>query len=890
MPVRSRLSSLLRNTFRRRRVEDDLEAEVHAYLDLLIDEKRNAGLSEEAARRAALVELQGAEQVKESVRSTRSGASIEQIWRDLAFGARMLRRHRGFTAAAVLTLALGIGANSAIFTIVDTVVFRPLPYRDPSRLVKICGNARAIQTDDVSMPDFTDLQHKNRSFESMAADDGTGFSVVYGGSRQSVLGGIVTPEWLSTLGVHPVLGRAFGAEDARPGQDRVAILTHAYWRRYFASDPNVVGKTMTVDGQPFVIVGVLPPNVLRYQADFIKPLVAVEYSPERGHRDLDVFARLKPGVTLAQAQAELDTLSRALALEYPTTNANTRFTVVPLSKYYASIDPRARQGLVLMLGAVAFVLLIACVNVANLLLARAVSRGRECLIRAALGASRGRLVRQLLLENVLLFLAGGIAGTILARWSVDSLLGLAVATGYVPDRMTVAVDTRVFFVTLAVSAAAGVLFGLSPALQASRVDLNEGLRDASHTLQGGRRRGRVRQLLIVAELALSLVLLVGFGLLTKSFMHVAANAGNLPADRVLETSAEGGRSLGPAVEFWRTALDEVRSVAGVQFAAVTSRPPVHRARDQYFEMKGVAAAPGTGAPRAGDILISADYFKTLNIPLIAGRMFNDRDTASSPPVIIVSQTLARRYFPNDNPLGARIMVMERDPMTCCAAAGPVAGVWREIVGVVGDVRQANLDEDLAATMYRPFTQIVEHDMYLMARVDSAATAPRIASDLRLRLAAMAPGREWEPVLTLDQIIAASESLRLRRFVLVLLGTFAVLALLLAAVGVYGVMTYFVEERRREIGIRVALGASTAAVLRDVMSEAFRLTLAALVIGLAAAQVVIRLIAKMLFGVTATDLATYLSVWTLLTMVALIAAYLPARRASRVDPVIALREA
>jgi putative ABC transport system permease protein len=393
--------------------------------------------------------------------------------------------------------------------------------------------------------------------------------------------------------------------------------------------------------------------------------------------------------------------------------------------------------------------------------------------------------------------------------------------------------------------------------------------------------------LIVSELVLSLVLLVGFGLLIRSFMRVQANAKTLAADTVLETSAEGGRSFASAVSFWRGAMEGVRGIHGVTSVAVTSRPPIHYARQKAIAIQG--RAPSSTTDEVGDILVSADYFRTIGIAVVAGRSFTGSDTGASPPVAVVSETLARRYFPHESPIGRRLRVDEEDPMMCCSAAGPVAGVWREIVGVVEDVRQANLDEQPAATLYRPYSQILEHDMFLMLKIESAADAPRVARDLRARLAMTSPGTEWADVLPLRQVIDQSSSIRLRRFVLILLGIFATVAVLLASIGLYGVMAYFVEERRREIGIRVALGASRSIVLREVMGEAIRLSIAALVIGVIAARLVTRLIATMLFGVTATDVVTYAAVWLLLLSVALLATYLPARRAAGIDPIVVLRE-
>ena len=884
----SRLSSLLRNILNRPRVERDLDAELHTYVDMAADERRRAGVTEEEARRAALIEMQGYEQVKERVRDARSGALVEQALQDLSYAGRMFVKNRGFTAASVLTLALGIGATTAIFSIVDTVIYRPLPYKDPERLVKIAGNTARLLTDDVSFADFADLRDRNQVFEQMAADDGTDYTVTIDGTPKSVLGGMVTTSWLQTLGVQPILGRSFLAEEDQPGRNHVLILTAAYWRRAFGADPHVAGRTVTVNGAAHTIVGVLPPNVLRYEADILLPLAPAEYPIERNHRDLDVFARLRPGVTLAQAQANVDAISRALALEYPATNSRRGMSVVPLDKYYLSIGSKSRQGLLLMLGAVGLVLLIACVNVASLMLARALSRGRECLIRAALGASRGRLVRQLLVENLLLFVTGGALGLLMARWSIDSLHALAVANGYVPERLVVAIDGRMFAFSLCLSLVTGILFGLTPALRASRVDLNQGLRDGGFAGSAAPHQNRGRKALIIAELALSLVLLTAFGLLTRSFVHVHAAARGMALDHVIETGSDGGRTFGPAVSFWREAIAQAQAIPGIEIAAVSSRPPVHDARDLPFRVEGMA--DGSRSPEiAGDILVSGGYFHTLGIPLLQGRSFTDADNGSAVPVAIVSQSLAHRYFKGGNAVGRRIEVIyEEETVRCCSSAGPLRGVKSLIVGVAADVRQANLDSAPAMTIYRPFSQIVEHDMFLLLRARTAADASRIAPDLRARLRAGIGKDWWEPRL-LRQVVADSESVRLRRFILILLGSFAALALVLAAVGLYGVMAYTVAERRRELGIRIALGATRQRVLTHVLSEAMWLALAALVVGVPSAVLASRAIGAMLFGVTRTDAVTYAGVWILLAAVCAVAAYIPARRAARVDPLIALRQ-
>jgi putative ABC transport system permease protein len=541
-----------------------------------------------------------------------------------------------------------------------------------------------------------------------------------------------------------------------------------------------------------------------------------------------------------------------------------------------------------MLGAVGLVLLIACANVANLLLARAGGRRRECVIRSALGASRGRLVRQLLIESMLLFVLGGALGVLVARFSVDSLTALAVSGGYVPERMAVAADLRVLGVALLMSLVTGLAFGLAPALQASKVDLNAGLRDSTHMVSSGMRRGRARRLLIVSELALSLVLLVGFGLLIQSFHRVYVTSGGFDPENVLVTESDGGRSFPEAMAFWRAALERARGLPGVTSAALTSRPPVHGARRQHFIIEGRPVVSPDETAQAGDILVSAEYFQTLRIPLLKGRGFTGMDNESSRPVVIISQSLARRYFRDENPVGSHVSLLEHSPMTCCSAPASVESVWREVVGVVGDVRQANPDEEPALTLYRPYTQIVEHDMYLVLRARSGADASRIGTELRSRLIGMNPNKEWSEARTMSQVIHDSESIRLRRFALILFGSFASIALILAAVGVYGVTSSAVAERTREIGIRIALGATRPLVFGHVVGEMMAVAAAGMAVGAAGAIALTRLIRTMLFDVSTTDGATYLGVTVLLGGVVLVASCVPARRAMQVDPVTALR--
>lgn len=890
MSLKTRLGSLARNLLFKDRIEHELDEELHTYVEMAADENRRAGLAEETARREALVELGGFDQVKERVRDVRAGALVDQLRQDLSYAVRMLRKNLGFTAVAAATIALGIGANTAIFSVVDTVVFRPLPYSDPDRLLKICGTGArdAACDDDFSAAELESLRQQSGVFEQIAADDGTGAGTATvtrpDGTRDPLGIGLVSTNWLATLGVRPLVGRDFAAEEGQPGRDRVVILTYDYWSRQYNSDASAVGTPLAFDGVVHTIIGVVPPNVVRSYAHVLKPMVLAEYS----EGSLDVFGRLKPGVSDAQARAVVENIGHELERALPATNIGRRLGVQPLGKYYAPVQRGAEQGLLLMLGAVGIVLLIACANVASLLVARAGARRRESVVRSALGASRGRLVRQFLIESMLLFLLGSVLGVLLASLSLDWLSAFAVAGGYLHDRMTVTMDMRVLSVSLVLAAITGLIFGLIPAVQASRVNLNVGLRDATHTLSGDRRQGRARRLLIVSELALSLVLLAGFGLLVRSFERVYAASGGFDPENVVVTSSDGGRSFPEAMVFWRAALERARAIPGVTAVALTSRPPVHPARRKPFIVEGQPTGPTNEAPSAGDILVSSDYFRTLRIPLLKGRHFTSEDNERSRPVAIISESVARRHFGDRDPIGLRVSLVERSPMTCCVTPGPVEGVWREVVGVVGDVRQTNLDEAPALTIYRPYAQIVEHDMYLALRARSASDTSRIVSELRSQMTTVDPSREWWDVRPMWQIIRGSESIRLRRFVLILLGSFAGIALVLAAVGIYSVASSAVVERTKDIGVRIALGATRAVVFRQMLTEMMVLATGGVALGSAGALAVTRLIRTMLFGVTATDGVTYVGVAVLLGGVVLLATYIPARRAMRIDPIVALR--
>ena len=814
---------------------------------------------------------------------------LDNLVRDIIYGIRIARRNPGFTTAAVLTLGLGIGVATTTFTVADAVIFRPLPYAQPERLVKVWGRSSAHPTDNMALADFTGVKNLTAIFEQVGADDGMGVGVEDGQASHAADTALVTAEWLSTLGVRPVLGRGFLAEEFLPGKDDVAILTHVYWQRRFGGDPAVIGRSLRIDGRPVTIVGVLPPNVLRYGADLLGPLVIGTYPPSREHRNLDVVARLRPEVTIASAQAAVDVLARQLDLAYSSPNVNREFSVAPLGKNYASVGPGAKQSLMLLLGAVALVLLIACVNVANLLLARGIARERECVVRSALGASRGRLTRQLLMENLLLFVAGGGLGCLLAWWSLDFMTALGISGGYVPERLLVSLDARVLAFATLVTLVTAATFGLAPALRGAAVSVSRGLKEAGQVERGGSSRARTRRVLIVAELGLSVVLLVGCGLIVRSLLGLYANVNGFVPERLLETGSDAGREFAPALMKWRAALERARGIPGVESAALSSRPPIHGARLQSFSVSGRPAVDHALEPRAGDILISPDYFRTMGIALRRGRAFTELDGQAATPVVIISETLARQQFPGEDPIGQRIRINERSPLSCCVVAAQVDGVWRDIIGVAGDIRQANLDEAPAATIYRPYSQIFEHDMFLLVRARTDRDTAPVAAALPTELRSVDPSMFWSPVQSMHQSIAESGSVRTRRFVVQILSGFSVLALALAAVGLYGVMAYLVIERRREIAVRMALGATRSVLFKQILGEAGRLLLVGLVAGAIAARWLTRWIGSLLFGVTTSDLATHLVVFLVLGAVGLLASYLPARRAAGVDPMVALRE-
>jgi len=880
-----RLRSFFRNLLRRNHADGDLDAEVRAHLDLLTEEKRRAGMPSEEARRASRIELGGLEQVKEEVRGARAGAWLDSFWGDVRFGARQLRRNPGFTAVAVLTLALGIGANAAIFSVIHQTLLQPLPSRNASRLAVIWVNNLASGWSRIGPTglDYLDWKEQSKSFDDLFLfEHGTG-TVTGQGEPEQVAGLRVTTNFGEFFGIKPLLGRTFRLEEGA-ARHNYAILGCGYWQRRFGSDPSVVGRGLTLNGDPYTIIGVLPPEFAAlFPSDVVVPF-DTEWV-KRVDTDLGVFGMLKSGVTLEQATAEMSVIAQRVALTRPSRKG---FGVVLVRLADVRVE-YLRPALLVLLGAVGFVLLISCANVANLMLARSVVRQREVGIRMALGAGRPRLIRQFLAESTLLSLLGGAAGSLLALWSTG-LLAI-----FVPSRIPVpnAADQvllpgihmsgAAFAFTLLVSLVTGIVLGLIPALQSLRCNMNEALKEGGRGfLAAGPRAHRSRSTLVIVETALAFVLVIGAGLMIKSFWHLLeANPGFRPDHLMtlrikLPTDATDSPYREPrqrAAAFQRF-LASVEALPGIQSAAFTEIVPLSQDDMDmgYFVVQENPPLP-PGEHLAADYRdITPRYFATMGIPLAKGRAFAEQDDLDRPRVVIIDETLARRFFPNQDPIGKHLQIPD--------ATRPS----REIVGVAGGVRDTGFDQQPRPTIYFPFQQSPDQTMSLVVRT----TLPPSAALPAIKNAIWSVDKN-QPVFqirSMDEIISGVVSAQ--RLAFLLLGVFAFLALALAAIGIYGVTSYVVSERTHEIGVRMALGAQPRDVSRLVLGHGATLAGVGVLGGLVAALALTRLLSSLLFGVSATDASIFSGVAALLFFVALAACYFPARRATRVDPIMALR--
>jgi predicted permease len=813
---------------------------------------------------------------------------MRTLWQDLRYGARTLAKNKGFTLVSVLVLAVGIGANSAIFSVVNAVLLRPLPYPEPERLVVLWGDKEANEGHAVvSYPDLEDWRAQTRTLEDVAAFNQSGALLQGDGEPQPMSGANVSAELFSALRVRPALGRVFTREEDRNGAPPVIMIGHALWQRRFNSDPKIVGQQIRVGGGGVstTVVGVLPPGFTfpaqAERTDFLRPMAQAlaERATMRSSYSMPVLARLKPGATAQEADAEMRAIAARIEQQYPDEGFRLGRQLVPLEEEV--VGSPLRRSLFVLLGAVGLVLLIGCANIAHLLLARAATRHREMAIRTALGASRTRVIRQLLTESLLLSVIGGGLGLLLAMWGVDLLIASSPVD--IPRLKDVALDSRVVAFTLSISVLTGIIFGLAPALQAARVDLNDVLKEGGRGASVGASRSRLRAALVVAEVALSLVLLVGAGLLLKSFAKLTnVDPGFDPQD-VTATSITLAKQKYPTDERRLAAFSEIvaraRGVPGVESAAVIYPLPMSgTTTSNTFVIEGRAEPSPRDKTAANYRAISPDYFRVMRTRLVRGRAFDERDRADAPQVVIVNESFARRYFAGEEPVGKRIAI-ERGPVD--DARQPP----REIVGVAADVRHEALDAEAGEEFYVPYAQAPEASMNLVVREAGGATGAT-AAGVREAIRQVDKDQYVPAVRRMADLVAGSVARR--RFNAMLTGLFAAVALLLASIGIFGVTAYTVAMRTHEIGVRMALGARAADVLRLVLWQGLRLILFGVGLGLLGSLAMTRVLAGMLYGVTPTDAPTFAAVSLLLTVVALLACYVPARRATRVDPMIALR--
>jgi len=879
-----RFAGLFRNPQQSREFAEEMEGHLLAH----IEDNLRLGMNAGEARRQALIKLGGMQQVKESYQQRGSLPLLETVWSDIRFAARTLRKNVGFTVVAVATLALGIGGNTAIFSTVNGVLLNPLPFPDPDRLVTLHESKPNFEQGSISYPNFLDWQRDNRTFSSMAVSRRDSFSLTGRGEAEQVKAEFVTADFFPLLGVNPILGRTFTESEEQPGAGPVALISEGLWRRKFGAAADVLGKSLTLDGKDFTIVGVIPAGFRLLTPSFQEQDV---YAPVRQWTNpllmkrsaglgIHGIGRLKPGVTIAQARADMAEVTRNLATAFPDADHGISASILPLKEQMVG---DVRPFLLVLLAAVGFVLLIVCVNVASLLMARSSARSREFAVRIALGASRQRVVRQVLTESVLLGGVGGGIGLLLAAWGMHTALRLL--PDAVPRAEEIGIDFRVLAFTLIVSLLTGILFGLAPALKTSQADPHTALKDGGRGASG---KHRAQSIFVVVEMAVALVLLIGAGLMVRSLMrlwnvdpgfnprNVLSFGLNLPPS-MMDASPDRIRAA------FREIDDRLGSIPGVKAASQTwGAIPMGADDEQLFWLDGQAKpANENDMSWAVDYIVQPSYLKVMGIALERGRFFTPQDDEHSPLVAVIDDVFARKHFPNQDPIGKRIVLNN-------------TGAKLEVVGVVGHVKQWGLDLDdthsLRAQLYLPCMQMPDNFVAppsgsaVMLRYEGNLSA--VLDSIRRTNRQMSSAQVIYGVQTMESLI--SDSLAARRFAMILLGAFAVLALVLASVGIYGVIAYIVGQRTQEIGIRMALGAQRNHVLRLVVWQGARLALMGVSIGIAGALALTRLMTKLLYGVSATDPLTFAALALMLMLVAIAACCLPARRAMRVDPVVALR--
>jgi putative ABC transport system permease protein len=859
-----------------------ISEEMRQHLDDEYDALRAQGVDHQSAMKRLACDVDEAASLR--------ARPVDAVTGDVRIALRTLRKNPGFTAIVMLTLALGIGATTAIFTVVDGVMLRPYAYADMDRIVMLAEIMRTGQTVSIAWPNFEDWQAENKVFEHLGIYRGTVLNLTGGDRPERLIASLASSEVFKAVGLQAMVGRTFTADEDRPGAPRVAVVGERFWRSHFAADPQAVGRTVMLDGEPFTIVGVMPAG-MRFPSrisDVWLPLglFVPTFPVDRGsHPGLFAVAKLKPGISVERASADMDAIARRLERQYPMSNTDHAVSVEP---YYEQIVRKIRPALLALSGAVAFVLLIGCANLANMLLARAEGRQREIAIREALGASRWRIAQQMLTESMLMALGGGTLGALLAWWGVTAFVATQPTT--VPRIDQIAVDLRVLAFAIAVSIATGLVFGIAPAVHASSSDLLPSLKDAARgTPSAGR---RFRAALVVGEVALALVLLVGAGLTIRSFAALTSiDLGFEPA-HVVTMRVSLPTAAYPTVERWlsfhRELLRRAAVIPGVEAVGVNSSTPLEGGGSESevrYEGQPRSSSPKEEGTTCLFQAASPDYFRVMGIAVVRGRSFTQRDSAVSLPVAVVEEALIQKFFPNQDPIGKRIAF----EFTGHGPGGQP--IWRQIVGVVRHVRHYGLIREPAnLQVYAPLEQLPiwfrnrRPTMTLFARTPLAAEG--LAASIRQAVSAVDPDIPVFSIRTMEEYVA--QSTEQSRLNMLLLGLFGGLALVLSALGIYGVLSYLVSQRTQEIGIRMALGATRRDVMRLIIGRGMTLTAAGIAIGLAASWAITRSLGAMLIGVSPHDPATFAAIAFLLTAIAFVASYLPGRRATRVDPMITLR--
>ncbi len=877
----SRMRSWMRVTLFRSLAENEMDAEMRFHVETYAEDLVRTGVTREEALRRARIEFGGIQISKENCRDARGANIVESFFQDLRYGVRSMRRSPGFTAVAVIALALGIGANAAVFSVVNAVLLRPLAYKDADRLVTILHHTK----NPVAVANYIDWRDRSRSFEAMAAAEYWSPNLTSTDPPEHLYGLQVTQNMLPMLGVDSLLGRWFAVGEDQKGAEHEVILSYRLWQRRFAADANELGKSITLNGEAYTVVGVMPPEFKfapfwATRAELWVPMAFGDRTYSRGGNSLRIFARLAPGVSLAQARAEMATITALLEKKFPGTNREVEIT--PLRE---AMVGDIGTSLLVLLGAVGFVLLIACANVAHMLLARAAARQKEIAVRTALGAGRGRLVRQFLTENLLLSALGGGAGLLLAIWGTHALVALSPA--HIPRMDAVTIDFRVVQYLFCITLLTSVAFGLAPALQASAVSLSDALKESGRGASDSASRNRLRSTLVASEFALALMLLIGAGLMVRSFFALESIDPGFNPHNVLSmvASVAGSKEANQREVFYQQLLERVRAIPGVECAGGINHLPL--AGDLWGWPFTIENRPRLGpndSKSAYYRIVTPGYFQAMRIPLVRGRDISATDIAGAPGVVIINERAAARFWPNEDPIGKRISF---------SSDKTNSPTWLTIIGVSKNAMQSDWAEKpyqeayLAAFQNSQFlTDPGAHFAYITLVVRTVGTPGAYASAVKDAVWSFDRNLPISEVLTMDGVVA--DATAEPRFEMLLLGIFAAVALALAAVGIYGVMSYSVTRRTHEIGIRVSLGAGRANILFLVLKQGILLALIGSSVGIAGSLLLSRLMTKLLYGVRPNDPITFAAVAIMLMIVALVASYIPARRAMRVDPMVALR--